>query len=148
MSTSQQLHKSVSAAAFFSGDIRSGALRHDRSSVLKGCFVDTRYEAVIWKSPHLKLLIFFSSTFTDTLLERDLLMNEILPRLRERAIPLNIDVTFVDMRWGVRDENTLDHRTWIECSRELERCREESLGLFFVSLQSEKYVNSLRIYKY
>ena len=43
------------------------------------------------------------------------------------------------MRWGVRDENTLDHRTWIECQRELERCRIESNDLFFLSLQSEKY---------
>jgi hypothetical protein len=28
-----------------------------------------------------------------------------------------IQVIFVDMRWGIKDENTLDHKTWIECER-------------------------------
>lgn len=41
--------------------------------------------------------------------------------------------------WGVRDENTWDHLTWMSCLRELERCEEESLGVFFLSLQSHKY---------
>lgn len=48
-----------------------------------------------------------------------------------------IDGLFV--RWGVRDENTLDHMTWVSCKRELERCRQESGGLFFLSLQGDKY---------
>ena len=43
------------------------------------------------------------------------------------------------MRWGVRDENTLDHQTWIACKQELLRCRKESVGLFFLSLQGDKY---------
>ena len=65
-------------------------------------------------------------------------MNEVLTRLRERARSQNIEITFVDMRWGIRDENTLDHRTWIECKREIVRCYDDSWGIFFVSLQSEK----------
>ena len=51
-----------------------------------------------------------------------------------------MEIIFVDMRWGVRDENTLEHRTWIECARELDRCMEESSGVFFLSLQSYKCV--------
>ena len=43
------------------------------------------------------------------------------------------------MRWGVRDENTLDHQTWVACKRELQRCYKESAGLFFLSLQGDKY---------
>jgi hypothetical protein len=65
------------------------------------------------------------------------------------------------MRWGVRDENTSDHMTWIACSRyglkrsthlaiaaitrfyviycrALEWCKEESSGVFFFSLQADK----------
>ena len=92
-----------------------------------------------WLKPTWKMLVFVSSTFTDTQLERDILMKDLLPRLRDQAAPHSVLVALTDMRWGVRDENTLDHRTWIECSRELERCRNESTGLFFLSLQSDKY---------
>ena len=41
-------------------------------------------------------------------------------------------------RFGVKDENTLDHMTWLACSRELERARNESMGIFFLSLQGHK----------
>jgi len=92
----------------------------------------------IWRTPLWCLRVFVSSTFTDTHVERNILMNEILPELRTRARGLDIEVTFVDMRWGVRDENTLDHMTWVACSKMLESCRETSCGLFFLSLQSEK----------
>jgi hypothetical protein len=37
------------------------------------------------------------------------------------------------------DELTVDHKTWSECRREIVRCRDESCGLFFLSLLSEKY---------
>lgn len=91
-----------------------------------------------WKTPIWCQRLFVSSTFTDTHMERNILMNEILPDLRKRIVGFEIEVTFVDMRWGVRDENTLDHMTWISCSKMLERCRKTSCGLFFLSLQSEK----------
>lgn len=45
----------------------------------------------------------------------------------------------MDMRWGISDEHTIDHKTWDECRREIERCKENSSGLFFISLQSDKY---------
>ena len=38
-----------------------------------------------------------------------------------------------------RDENTLDHKTWPGCVRELLRCFNGSAGLFFLSLQGDKY---------
>nr|KAG5694295.1 hypothetical protein BaRGS_032013 [Batillaria attramentaria] len=40
----------------------------------------------------------------------------------------------VDMRWGVRDEATDDHRTTDLCLREIERCTQISTGPCFVSL--------------
>ena len=43
------------------------------------------------------------------------------------------------MRTGIKDENTLDHRTWDECSRAIELCKEESMGCAFLSLQGDKY---------
>ena len=43
------------------------------------------------------------------------------------------------MRWGVRDENTSDHKTWIECANGIAWCKEESAGVCFLSLQGDKY---------
>jgi desulfoferrodoxin (superoxide reductase-like protein) len=85
-----------------------------------------------------QLIFIGSSTFTDTQIERDILMKEIVPILREKARPYGIDVVDVDMRWGVKDENTDHHMTWLACSQIIERCRMSSKGVFFVSLQSLK----------
>ena len=43
------------------------------------------------------------------------------------------------MRWGVKDENTDDHKTWDACKVELDRCIVESCETFFISLQGCKY---------
>ena len=85
-----------------------------------------------------KLQVFLSSTFTDTHSERNVLLKKILKDLRALAEPHGIEVSFVDMRYGVRDESTLKHMTWEECERELKRCREQSTGIFFLSLQGSK----------
>ena len=114
-----------------------------RLAVIRGAFLVSGAAAGalddrLWRSPRWKLQVFVSSTFTDTGLERDILMQQIQPALRKRGRARGVEATLVDMRWGVRDENTLDHRTWIDCWVELERCRAESRGLFFLSLQSDK----------
>jgi hypothetical protein len=85
-----------------------------------------------------KLLVFVSSTFTDTGLERDFLMDRLQFDLRAMANEHQIQVILVDMRWGVRDENSCDHRTWVECADMLHWCKEESNGIAFLSLQSGK----------
>jgi molecular chaperone DnaK (HSP70)/GTPase SAR1 family protein len=110
-----------------------------RIEVLSGSFNNSTYPIEKWKRKSGKLMTFVSSTFTDTQREREYLMQELLPKLREFASSFSLEVTFVDMRWGVRDENTLDHLTWIACEKEILRCYEESMGLFFLSLQSQKY---------
>ena len=102
----------------------------------KGKYITTNAK---WKFKQWQMLVFLSSTFTDTRLERNILINIILPLLRDEAMQYDIEVTFVDMRWGIRDTHTLQHQTWLECQKELQRCRDESCGLFFLSLQSEKY---------
>ena len=67
--------------------------------------------------PTWKLIVFLSSTFTDTKNERNCLIDKILPKLSIEATSNEIQVIFIDMRWGIRDENTLDHKTWFECQR-------------------------------
>ena len=86
-----------------------------------------------------QLRVFVSSTFTDTHYERNILLDEIVPVIRSIAAPYGIQVVFVDMRYGVRDENTADHMTWLACKAELNQCIELSNGVFFLSLQGDKY---------
>eukprot|EP01038_Epipyxis_sp_PR26KG_P004093 gene4093-5841_t len=109
-----------------------------RNLVLRGGFQGLQSSAADWSIPKWKLMVFVSSTFTDTVVERNIILEKILPRLKAVGLVKGIQVIFVDMRWGVRDENTLDHKTWVECCRELFRCRSESAGIFFISLQSDK----------
>ena len=64
--------------------------------VLRGCINPNNLDK--WKEPSWKILVFVSSTFTDTHRERDFLMEVLLPKLRSRANRFGIDFTFVDMR--------------------------------------------------
>lgn len=109
-----------------------------RKAVLQGGF-SSLPSNVEWKVPTFKLLVFVSSTFTDTQAERNFLMDELIFEMRALAKPLGVQVIFVDMRWGVRDENSCDHKTWVECSNALNWCKTESMGIFFLSLQADKY---------
>lgn len=52
----------------------------------------------MWQVREWQLLVFISSTFTDTRYERNILLDKILPYLRSTAYPHDIEVTFVDMR--------------------------------------------------
>lgn len=49
--------------------------------------------------------IFISSTFSDFHSERDVLNNKILPKLNEKLRPLGYEVCFIDLRWGINDNN-------------------------------------------
>ena len=71
--------------------------------------------SITLKPPNNKLLMIISSTFTDTMDERNLILGEISVYLQQvcKQKGLDVDVKFVDMRYGVRDENTLDYMTWV-----------------------------------
>jgi hypothetical protein len=89
--------------------------------------------------PHKKLMLFVSSTFLDTNLERDVLHRKILPDLQKKAQQHEVQVIFYDMRFGVKDENTKDHLTWVACKEAIQQCHEGSDALFFLSLQADRY---------
>jgi hypothetical protein len=72
-------------------------------------------------------------------MERNIIMKEVLREARNIGDAHGIPVSVVDMRYGVRNESTLKHMTWIDCYRELKRCSVESSGKCFLSLQGNKY---------
>ena len=110
-----------------------------RVGVFFGKFMCSEHVFKIWKAPSRKFILFISSTFTDTKEERDILLKKILLELRIMGREQDIEVRFVDMRYGVKDESTLKQMTWDECVKEEERCMNESGGISFLSLQSDKY---------
>ena len=51
-----------------------------------------------------KVKIFISSTFKDMNAERDILIKNVLPRLREKAENIGVRIQEVDLRWGVTED--------------------------------------------
>ena len=116
--------------------LRMQALRGDFYIISDGGYnnSDCPYAA-----PRPVIYVFGSSTFTDTHEERNILLGRVLLALREHGRPKGLEVIILDLRSGIPDENTLDHKTWPGCVRELLRCFNGSAGLFFLSLQGDKY---------
>eukprot|EP00049_Salpingoeca_infusionum_P015661 m.306518 g.306518 ORF g.306518 m.306518 type:complete len:2218 (-) comp15923_c1_seq2:58-6711(-) len=83
--------------------------------------------------------IFTSSTFDDLKVERDELWQRAFPLIRQQLKQLNLEFQVVDMRWGIRDESTADHKTTDICMEEIRACQTESLGPNFVTLLSQRY---------
>lgn len=84
--------------------------------------------------------IFTSSTFTDTTLERNALMENVYPKLKEYLREnYGLEFQVVDMRWGVRDEATDDHMTTSLCMQEIHNCQRLSIGPNFVVFLGQKY---------
>nr|XP_006825345.1 PREDICTED: NACHT and WD repeat domain-containing protein 1-like [Saccoglossus kowalevskii] len=84
--------------------------------------------------------IFTSSTFTDTYVERNALMQDVYPKLRDYCkSKYGLEFQVVDMRWGVRDEATDDHMTSQLCMNEIEECKRISDGPTFVVFLCQKY---------
>ncbi|KAI6242069.1 NACHT domain-containing protein [Aphelenchoides fujianensis] len=98
--------------------------------------------------------VFTSSTFTDTQVERNALMEDVYPALKRYCretygndfqapfFPLVQSIPFfevVDMRWGVRDEATDDHKTTDLCINEIHNCQRLSVGPNFVVFLGQKY---------
>ena len=114
-------------------------VRKLREKVLCGDFVCAKNILEKWMKPQDVLVMFVSSTFTDTMIERNILLQNILPELRKKGREQGVEARFVDMRYGIRDGSTDRHLTWKLCVEQLEKCFRESAGVAFISLQGDKY---------
>ena len=66
---------------------------------------------------------FLSSTFSDFLEERSLLVKQVFPELRRKARERGVEVVEVDLRWGITEEQSKQGKTIGICLDEIERCR-------------------------
>ncbi|XP_052773919.1 uncharacterized protein LOC128212477 [Mya arenaria] len=83
--------------------------------------------------------VFLSSTFTDFQVERNWVMKHAVPILRKFCQERGLDFQVADMRWGVREDATDDHRTTELCLHEITNCQRVSRGPNFVTFLGDKY---------
>ncbi|MCL2115292.1 MAG: DUF4062 domain-containing protein [Methanobrevibacter sp.] len=72
-----------------------------------------------WK----KVTIFISSTFNDMHSERDYLVKNVFPELREWCEERKIHLVDVDLRWGVTKEDTENKNTVGTCLKNIDKSR-------------------------
>ena len=70
-----------------------------------------------------KATIFISSTFNDMHAERDYLIKEVFPELNEWCERRKIRLSDVDLRWGVKEEDTENKATVGTCLRHIDKSR-------------------------
>ncbi len=83
------------------------------------------------------LRIFISSTFRDMKKERERLINVVFPRVRAFARERDVDVTEVDLRWGITEEQAQRGETLRICLEEIYKCKESPV--FFIGLLGNRY---------
>lgn len=86
---------------------------------------------------HRYIRFFISSTFLDMGKERNLL-HSIFQDLNHIYAEQQWQIEYVDLRWGITNEASLDNRTIRICLEELERCRINSPKPNFIILLGER----------
>ncbi|XP_069125172.1 protein qui-1-like [Argopecten irradians] len=89
--------------------------------------------------PRSVVRIFLSSTFSDMRAERNAIVREATPKLRDFCAEHDLDFQMVDMRWGVTDDSQNDHSVEKICLLEVENCQKISLGPNFVLIKGSRY---------
>lgn len=78
--------------------------------------------------------VFISSTFQDLREEREYLIKIIIPQLQVEASKRDVTLTFVDLRWGITDEEVQNGKVLEICLNEIENCHP-----FFVGIIGDRY---------
>jgi tetratricopeptide (TPR) repeat protein len=84
-----------------------------------------------------EIRVFLSSTFRDMNAERDALLTQVFPELRRICRERGVNFTEIDLRWGVREEDSRNGLTVELCLQEVDRCREHPP--FFIGFLGERY---------
>lgn len=67
-------------------------------------------------------------------------MRDVYPSLRTYCQQRGLEFQVVDMRWGVRDEATADHKTNELCMQEIKNCQRLTPGPNFVVVILKTFV--------
>lgn len=83
--------------------------------------------------------LFVSSTFSDLKAERNALQARVFPRLRALCQQYGVRFQAIDLRWGVSEQASLDHRTIDICLKEIARCQQTTPRPNFTVLLGDRY---------
>ncbi|XP_072023611.1 telomerase protein component 1-like [Amphiura filiformis] len=86
-----------------------------------------------WKT----VRVFVSSTFKDFHAEREILVKEVFPDLRQWCENRRLYLVDCDLRWGV-PKDTTSEETLRMCLGEIDRCYQDNVMPFFLNLTSER----------
>ena len=67
--------------------------------------------------------VFISSTFNDMHAERDYLIKEVIPEVREWCLKRKIRLNDIDLRWGVTEADSESNATVDKCLRHIDKSR-------------------------
>lgn len=81
-----------------------------------------------------KIRVFISSTFRDMSAERDHLVRVVFPELKKLCRAERVELTDIDLRWGVSEQDVKDGKALDICLNEIDSCRP-----FFVGLLGHRY---------
>jgi WD40 repeat protein len=83
--------------------------------------------------------VFVSSTFEDFVEERDVLQQRVFPALTEFCRARGANFQAIDLRWGVSEQASVDHRAIDICLAEIDRCKAVSPRPNFIILLGDRY---------
>ena len=93
--------------------------------------------------------IFISSTFSDMMREREYLMKIIFPELRKRCKARFLEITEVDLRWGIPETDSKEGKVIEICLNEIDKSRPYFIGIlgnrYGWILEAEEYQKHVRI---
>ena len=92
-----------------------------------------------FKTENRVVRFFVSSTFDDTLHERNFILEDVIPYVSECARNRGLDIALSEMRFGIREKASADNRTLEICLEELKHCQDVSAGLNFILIAGDKY---------
>ena len=93
-----------------------------------------------------KVRVFISSTFSDMQKERNIIVHSVFPRLRKVFSSKFIDITEVDLRWGIPEEDSENSRILEICIGEVLHCSPFFVGMIgnrYGSIASDEAINDL-----
>jgi len=80
-----------------------------------------------------EIKIFISSPFRDMNGERDMLVKGVMPKLRKLCSERDVVLSYVDLRWGITENQTENAATLLMCLREINK------SSVFLGLYGERY---------
>ncbi len=86
------------------------------------------------KKYHRNIRIFLSSTFRDMMMEREHLVKIIFPQIRKYCKDRLLEITEIDLRWGITEEEARQGKVIQTCMNEIDRSRP-----YFIGILGERY---------